>query len=91
MRNEIIPRWSLEVVRMFFYMMFPVGCFHYFNNPQIYEESVTKIRQETQLPIPLDKQEEFNKVLKEVKTKMNLKRIQELEESDKKSLHNFRM
>lgn len=39
--------WKLEVGKMFLYMSFPVLTFHYFNQPQFYEEAVMKIKRET--------------------------------------------
>ncbi|KAK2580377.1 hypothetical protein KPH14_006132 [Odynerus spinipes] len=37
--------WKLEVFRMFIYMAFPVGMFHYFNQPENYESWVTEVRE----------------------------------------------
>ncbi|XP_015590271.1 protein PET100 homolog, mitochondrial [Cephus cinctus] len=42
--------WKLEVLRMAIYMAFPVGLFHYFNQPENFEEWVTKVKRETYPP-----------------------------------------
>lgn len=34
--------WQLEVGKMALYMAFPVGMFHYFNQPQYFEKWVRK-------------------------------------------------
>ncbi|XP_014208842.1 protein PET100 homolog, mitochondrial [Copidosoma floridanum] len=81
--KQIMPRWGLEVARMFLYMMFPVGCFHYFNNPQIFEDSVVKIRQQNQTPIPVEKQQEIRDSIKDLQNHIYLKHIQNLEEKEK--------
>ena len=34
--------WQLEVGKMALYMSFPVGMFHWFNNPEYFEKWVRK-------------------------------------------------
>lgn len=58
--------WQLEVVKMAVYMMFPVTLFHYFNQPQYYEEYVAKVKKELYPPqsAEMDKllREKFDKI-----------------------------
>lgn len=69
--------WKLEVVRMAVYMIFPVTLFHYFNQPQYYEEYVAKVKKELYPP----QSEELNQLLRE---KLNSVREQrELDELKK--------
>lgn len=35
--------WQLEVAKMALYMAFPVGMFHYFNQPEYFEKWVRKL------------------------------------------------
>ncbi|XP_035743969.1 protein PET100 homolog, mitochondrial-like [Vespa mandarinia] len=38
--------WQLEIFKMSLYMAFPVIMFHYFNQPENFEQWVTKVRNE---------------------------------------------
>lgn len=42
--------WKLEIGRMCLYMAFPVLTFHYFNQPQFFEEAVLKLKRELYPP-----------------------------------------
>ncbi|KAG8265489.1 protein PET100 homolog, mitochondrial [Homalodisca vitripennis] len=66
--------WKLEVGKMFMYMMFPVVTFHYFNQPQYYEEWVAKAKKELYPP----ESDEVNMLLREKLSSIRQKR--ELEE-----------
>ena len=78
-----MEKWQWEVCKMFLYMAFPVGCFHYFNNPQIFEESVTKVKLAIYPPMSLDKRAEIEEMIREVNAGRELKILQELEVSQK--------
>ncbi|CAM1306793.1 Uncharacterised protein g4460 [Pycnogonum litorale] len=43
--------WKLEVFKAAMYMAFPVGVFYIFNQPQYFEEWVTKSRYEMHPPV----------------------------------------
>lgn len=38
--------WQFEIAKMFMYVSFPVGIFHYFNQPNNFEEWVIKTKKE---------------------------------------------
>lgn len=64
--------WQLEVFKMALYVSFPVALFHYFNQPQNFEEQVKTMVQRTNSP----EEEEFKKEIKKV-----IKQMQEEEEA----------
>lgn len=46
--------WKLEVAKMAMYMSFPVGLFHYFNQPEYFEKWVKNNRSPKNLPLKSD-------------------------------------
>jgi hypothetical protein len=65
-------------------MMFPVAAFHYFNNPQLFEKSVINIKKHS---FPKMNEDDINRIMnlkKSRKIEYELKRIEQLEESQKK-------
>lgn len=44
--------WQLEVGKMAIYMAFPVGMFHYFNQPEYFEKWVRRIFRRSVEEIP---------------------------------------
>ncbi|XP_014262548.1 protein PET100 homolog, mitochondrial [Cimex lectularius] len=42
--------WKLEVGKMALYMAFPVGIFHFFNQPQYFEDWVVSVKREIYPP-----------------------------------------
>jgi len=53
--------WFLEVGKMAMYMSFPVVLFHYFNQPEFYEEWVTNTRRSIYPPENLGNREKLEK------------------------------
>lgn len=82
-------RWQWEVCKMFLYMSFPVMCFHYFNTPQIFEEEVTRVKQEHYPPTSPEQREEVENLIRKVNTEREMQVLQELEASQaqKKSIY----
>lgn len=66
--------WLLEVGKMAMYMSFPVVLFHYFNQPEFYEEWVTSTRRSIYPPENLGQREK----IENAKKRLQLKREKEL-------------
>lgn len=58
--------WQLEIAKMALYMAFPVGCFHYFNQPEYFERWVI----ETKRKIYPSNIEDDRKMYEEVKARL---------------------
>ncbi|XP_018332827.1 protein PET100 homolog, mitochondrial-like [Agrilus planipennis] len=71
--------WQLEVGKMAIYLMFPVGLFHYFNQPQYFEEWVTKTKRELYPPENADMRAEIQRVKIAIEEKHEAKILKELE------------
>lgn len=70
--------WHLEVFRMFLYISFPVGIFHYINQPETYERWILKLR-ETE-PGPSEALRlEFKKYIKAFNDQANQKKLELME------------
>lgn len=64
--------WKLEVAKMALYMTFPVALFHYFNQPEYFEEWVTKMRREMYPPESKYLKEEFKEAIRKNHKKYEL-------------------
>ncbi|XP_033226464.1 protein PET100 homolog, mitochondrial [Belonocnema kinseyi] len=76
--------WQLEVARMFLYMAFPVACFHYFNQPENFEEFVINVRKEMLHAETQESRDELKKFFEEHARAENLKKLEAMEASEKK-------
>ncbi|XP_023018637.2 protein PET100 homolog, mitochondrial [Leptinotarsa decemlineata] len=55
--------WTLEIAKMALYVTFPVALFHYFNQPQYFEEWVVNTKREMYPPEdPVQKEKFFNAI-----------------------------
>lgn len=54
--------WQLEVMKMAVYLSFPVACFHYFNQPALFEEWVTHVKREMYPPENVSHREQIEKI-----------------------------
>lgn len=72
--------WKLEVAKMAMYMTFPVALFHYFNQPQYFEEWVTKMKRELYPPEKQEIRAKFEETIKQVQEMHELKMLRSLEE-----------
>lgn len=61
------------------YMAFPVALFHYFNQPEYFEEWVTKTRREIYPPDDTPRMLEFKKALKDLQKEQDDKLFGALE------------
>lgn len=59
--------WQLEVAKMALYVTFPVALFHYFNQPENFQEWVTKMQPEFNPPGDAEFREEVKRVAKELR------------------------
>lgn len=76
--------WKLEVGKMFLYMAFPVGLFHYFNQPEYFEEWMTSLKKNSYHPVlkPSDR-EAIENCIVDLRKREELKLLQALENSGK--------
>ncbi|XP_014271598.1 protein PET100 homolog, mitochondrial [Halyomorpha halys] len=73
--------WKLEVGKMVIYMAFPVGLFHYFNQPEYFEEWVTKIKQETYPPESTKHKKMIEDAIKDWNKKKEISLLKALDEA----------
>lgn len=77
-------KWPLEVFKMCCYMVFPVTCFHYFNQPENFEELITQQRRETLRKETPKVREQLRDAIEGYNTKQRLKEVEALEASEKR-------
>ncbi|KAJ8894257.1 hypothetical protein PR048_006869 [Dryococelus australis] len=75
--------WVLEVAKMAMYMAFPVGMFHFFNQPEYFEEWVVKTRRAIFPPESKTHREELVACIRRAQGKHDEELLRQLEESDK--------
>lgn len=74
--------WRLEVARMAMYMSFPVALFHYFNQPEYFEDWVKSIRRELYPPENKMHRDEIQTAIRKMQEKHDLQMLKALEESE---------
>ncbi|XP_037952146.1 protein PET100 homolog, mitochondrial-like [Teleopsis dalmanni] len=77
--------WVLEVCKMAMYMTFPVALFHIFNQPDYFEEWVTKKKRELYPPENLSHRAEIEEAIRAVREKRNLQMMKAFDEIEQKS------
>lgn len=75
--------WQLEVGKMALYMAFPVGLFHYFNQPEYFEKWVTDQKRLMYPPDSKSHRSEIEQTIRDMRDKHDNKLIKELEEMEK--------
>ncbi|XP_063907046.1 protein PET100 homolog, mitochondrial [Zophobas morio] len=73
--------WRLEIGKMALYITFPVALFHYFNQPELFEEWVVKTKRELYPPEDTTQQRQFLESIQKIKAKQEADRIKALEKS----------
>ncbi|XP_046616068.1 protein PET100 homolog, mitochondrial isoform X2 [Neodiprion virginianus] len=73
--------WQLEVAKMVLYMAFPVGMFHYFNQPEVYETWVTKTKREIYPMVNKEEDEALRRKIREIRERQDAKAFEVLESS----------
>lgn len=71
--------WKLEVAKMAIYMAFPVTIFHYFNQPELFEQWVTNTKRELYPPDDSPHLVNLRGAIKEIQDYQHLKDIKEME------------
>lgn len=71
--------WQLEVARMALYIAFPIGIYHYVNQPEIIEEWSRRARTEMFPPLSDEEREDIMKKMEEVRRTASMKEVQEME------------
>lgn len=71
--------WKLEVGKMAIYMTFPVALFHYFNQPQFFEEWVTQTKRSMYPPEDTAETKQFAEGIKFIQERQKKKAYEELE------------
>lgn len=71
--------WQLEIFRMVIYMGFPVGLFHYFNQPEVYENWVVKKNREIYPMIDREEDNKLRATIREIRERQEEKLQQEME------------
>ncbi|XP_063243432.1 protein PET100 homolog, mitochondrial [Bacillus rossius redtenbacheri] len=74
--------WLLEVGKMALYMAFPVGMFHFFNQPEYFEEWVVKTRRAIFPPDSKTHREELEACMRQMQQRRDRELMRQLEESD---------
>lgn len=73
--------WKLEAFKMMVYMAFPVGLFHYFNQPQYFEESLVKMKREMFPPQDSPEAIAFRKAIREIQVQQELEELKQMEQA----------
>jgi len=76
--------WVLEVAKMGMYMAFPVALFHMFNQPEYFEEWVTKKKRELYPPESKSHHEELQQAIREHHQKRDAAMMRAMEEAERK-------
>lgn len=77
--GKAMGNWKLEVFKMTIYMAFPVGIFHYFNQPQYFEEALVKLKRELYPPQDSPEALAFRKAIKEIQLDQELEELKRME------------
>ncbi|KAH0821664.1 hypothetical protein GEV33_001127 [Tenebrio molitor] len=74
-------RWRLEIGKMALYITFPVALFHYFNQPELFEDWVVKTKRELYPPEDTPEQRQFLTAIQKIKTQQEADRLKALEKN----------
>lgn len=77
--------WQLEVGKMALYMAFPVGMFHYFNQPEYFEKWVTETKRQLYPPESKSHRDEIEKTIKAMRAKHDQELQAEYDKIEKNS------
>lgn len=75
--------WVLEVVKMFLYISFPVGIFHYVNQPAYFEKYVIKAKKEYFPPESRQANEQMENFIRDFNANFEKNRLEALEHKNK--------
>ncbi len=77
--------WQLEAAKMGMYMIFPVGCFYYFNQAEYFEDWMIKLRREMYPAESRVNKKMFDDTIREMKEKQEREYLRLLEEKETKN------
>ncbi|XP_011875612.1 PREDICTED: protein PET100 homolog, mitochondrial [Vollenhovia emeryi] len=75
--------WVLEVVKMFLYISFPVGMYHYVNQPVFFDEFVIKAKEEYFPPESRKANKMMDDFIREFNASSEKKRLEAMERENK--------
>lgn len=75
--------WKLEVAKMALYISFPIGLFHYFNQPEYFEEWVVKTKRELYPPDNPARRQEFEDTINKIREKQQQSEVASFENNGK--------
>ncbi|XP_071639766.1 protein PET100 homolog, mitochondrial-like [Temnothorax longispinosus] len=75
--------WVLEVAKMFLYISFPVGIFHYVNQPAYFDNVVIKAKEEYFPPESRKMNEQMENFIRDFNADVEKKRLDALESGNK--------
>jgi protein PET100 len=73
--------WRLEIGKMALYITFPVALFHYFNQPELFEDWVVKTKRELYPPEDTPEQRQFLTAIQKIKTQQEADGLKALEKN----------
>lgn len=74
--------WQLEVVKMAIYITFPVAMFHYFNQPENFEETIRNINLRINTPEEDKFREEYRALVKRKQEEEEVRILKKLDEKE---------
>lgn len=77
--------WQLEIAKMALYVSFPVALFHYFNQPEYFEDYVNKMNIRTVSPEEQQFRKDMKEVIKQMQEREERKILENLDEKQKQS------
>lgn len=75
--------WQLEAMKMCLYMTFPVGLFYYFNQAELFEDWMIKMRRDMYPPDSQMHRKEFEDCIRSMQEKKEREYLRLLEEKEK--------
>ncbi|XP_049835560.1 uncharacterized protein LOC126279123 isoform X3 [Schistocerca gregaria] len=83
-KEQIMGGWKLEAAKMAIYLSFPVAMFHFFNQPEYFEEWVIKTRRELYPPESAQHRKQIQEFAEQLQRKRDVEMLKALEQAEKK-------
>jgi protein PET100 len=83
--NPNMGGWQLEAAKMGLYMVFPVGCFYYFNQAEFFEDWMINLRREMYPAESRVNKKLFEQTIREMNEKREREYLRLLEEKEQKN------
>lgn len=75
--------WQLEVAKMAIYITFPVAMFHYFNQPENFEETIRTINLRINTPEEEKFRDQYRALVKKKQEEEEARILKELDKKEK--------